>query len=158
YRQDADFYWLTGINEPNAYLVFEPKSPYRKVVLSLKSRDPEAERWTGPREPVSPELLEKHGVDRVLRGVPESTLLNAGEHHDCIAIISSAGMGKSGREDDERALRAASRFGLKVVYKRMLLANLREAHTPDEIERMERAIAVTAEGHNTVARATTAGV
>jgi len=44
YRQDADFYWLTGINEPNAYLVFQPNSPFRKVTLFLKSRDPEKER------------------------------------------------------------------------------------------------------------------
>ena len=158
YRQDADFYWLTGINEPDAYLVFQPKSPYRKVVLSLKSRDPEAERWTGPREPVSPQLLEKYGVDRVLRGVPESTLLNAGEHHDCIAIIGPAGMSKADRSDDELAQRLAGRFGLKVVYKRTLLAGLREAHSADEIERMERAIAITAQGHDAVARATVAGV
>jgi Xaa-Pro aminopeptidase len=82
YRQDADFYWLTGINEPDAHLVLQPKSPYRKVVLFLKARDPEAERWTGPREPVSPELLKKYGVDRVLRGSPESALLGTGLHRD----------------------------------------------------------------------------
>jgi Xaa-Pro aminopeptidase len=158
FRQDGDFYWLTGINEPDAYLVFEPKSPYRKVVLSLKSRDPEAERWTGPREPVSPDLLEKYGVDRVLRGVPDSTLLNAGEHHDCVALIGPASLGRNDRADDDLALRLAGRFGLKVVYKRMLLADLREAHTPDEIERMERAIAITAKGHDAAARATVAGV
>jgi Xaa-Pro aminopeptidase len=73
YRQDADFYWLTSINEPGASLVLQPKSPYRKVVLFLKPRDPEAERWTGPREPVSPELLVKYGVDRVRRGSPTIT-------------------------------------------------------------------------------------
>jgi hypothetical protein len=28
YRQDADFYWLTGINEPAAHLVLQPKSTY----------------------------------------------------------------------------------------------------------------------------------
>src|SRR5476649_1612195 len=33
YRQDADFYWLTGINEPNAFLVFAPKAPFNKVTL-----------------------------------------------------------------------------------------------------------------------------
>ena len=94
YRQDADFFWLTGINEPDAHLLLQPKSPYRKVVLFLKSRDPEAERWTGPREPVSPELLKKYGVDRVMRGSPESTLVGTGLHHDCVAIIAPAGMGK----------------------------------------------------------------
>jgi Xaa-Pro aminopeptidase len=158
YRQDGDFYWLTGINEPDAYLVLEPKSPYRKVVLALKSRDPEAERWTGPREPVSPDLLDKYGVDRVVRGVPDAALLNAGEHQDCVAVIGPASMGKADRPDDELALRLAGRFGLKVVYKRMLLAGLRETHGADEIERMERAIAITAKGHDAAARATVAGV
>src|SRR5260221_1997521 len=158
FRQDADFFWLTGINEPDAYLVLQPKSAYRKVVLFLKSRDPEAERWTGPREPISSELLKTYGVDRVRRGSPESTLLDAGLHHDCVAVIAPAGSGKDDRGDDELALRVASRFGLKVVYKRGLLADLRAAHGPEELERMERAIAITAEGHNAVARATVAGV
>jgi Xaa-Pro aminopeptidase len=158
YRQDADFFWLTGINEPDAHLLLQPKSPYRKVVLFLRSRDPEAERWTGPREPVSPELLKKYGVDRVMRGSPESTLIGTGLHHDCVAIIAPAGMGKADRGDDELALRVASRYGLKVVYKRGLLAGLRSAHGPEELDRMERAITITAEGHNAVARATVAGV
>jgi Xaa-Pro aminopeptidase len=158
YRQDADFYWLTGINEPNAYLVFLPKSHYRKVLLFLKPRDPEAERWTGAREPVSPELIKKYGVDRVARGSPEGALASAGMHHDCVAIIAPAGMAKTDRNDDELALRAAGRFGLKVIYKRGLLADLRSAHGPEELERMERAVAITAEGHNAIARATVAGV
>ena len=59
FRQDADFLWLTGVNEPDAHLVLQPKSPYRKVTLLLKARDPEAERWTGPREPVAPDLLKR---------------------------------------------------------------------------------------------------
>jgi Xaa-Pro aminopeptidase len=158
FRQDADFFWLTGINEPDAHLVLQPKSAYRKVVLFLKSRDPEAERWTGPREPISPELLKTYGVDRVRRGSPESTLLDAGLHHNCVAIISPAAVGKDERGDAELALRMASRFGLKVVYKRGVLADLRAAHGPEEVERMERAIAITVQGHNAVARATVAGV
>jgi Xaa-Pro aminopeptidase len=158
FRQDADFFWLTGINEPDAHLVLQPKSPYRKVVLFLKSRDPEAERWTGPREAISPELLKTYGVDRVRRGSPESTLADAGLHHECVAVISPAGMGKDNRDDDELALRLASRYGLKVIYKRGLLAELRAAHGPEELERMERAVAITAQGHNVVARATVAGV
>jgi Xaa-Pro aminopeptidase len=158
YRQDADFYWLTGINEPNSYLVLLPKSHYRKVLLFLKPRDPEAERWTGPREPVSPDLIKKYGVDRVLRGSPEAALSSAGMHHDCVAIIAPGSLAKADRNDDELALRAAGRFGLKVTYKRGLLADLRSAHGPEELERMERAVAITAEGHNAIARATVAGV
>ncbi len=158
YRQDADFFWLTGISEPDAHLVLQPKAPYRKVTLFLKARDPEAERWTGPREAVSPELLKHYGVDRVLRGSPESALLNAGLHHECVAVIAPASMNKEERGDAELATRVAGRFGLKTEYKRALLANLRAAHGKEEIERMERAIAITEQGHNAVARATIAGV
>jgi Xaa-Pro aminopeptidase len=158
YRQDADFFWLTGINEPDAHLVLQPKSPYRKVTLFLKARDPEAERWTGPREPLSPDLLQRYGVDRVQRGAPEAVLAAAGLHHDCVAVLAPASLKKEERGDAELALRLAARYGLKVEFKRGLLASLRAAHGAEELERMERAIAITVGGHNVVARATVAGV
>ena len=124
YRQDADFFWLTGINEPDAHLVLQPKSPYRKVTLFLKPRDPEAERWTGPREPVSPDLLARYGVDRVQRGSPETVLAAAGQHHDCVAVLAPASLKKDERGDAELALRLAARYGLKVEFKRGLLGKL----------------------------------
>src|SRR4051812_49507766 len=68
FRQDDDFYWLTGINEPGAWLILVPKAKYNRQVLYLKARDPEAERWTGPRDPISPDLQEKYGIDKVRRG------------------------------------------------------------------------------------------
>src|SRR5579883_615114 len=76
YRQDGNFFWLTGINEPHAFLVLAPKARYWRTTLLLRARDPEAERWTGPREPLSPAPLEKYAVDRVLRGSPERVLLH----------------------------------------------------------------------------------
>jgi Xaa-Pro aminopeptidase len=158
YRQDGDFLWLTGVSEPDAHLVLQPKSPYRKVTLLLKARDPEKERWTGPREPVSPDLLQKYGVDAVLRGSPDGVLVGAGLHHDCVAVIAPATLQKEDRADAELALRLAARYGLKVVFKRGLLADLRAAHDAAELERLERAIAITVQGHNVAARATAAGV
>ena len=44
YWQDSDFYFLTGINEPGAWLELVPKAKYGKTRLYLRSRDPEAER------------------------------------------------------------------------------------------------------------------
>ncbi len=158
FRQDADFYWLTGINEPGAYLVFAPKSPFNKVTLFLKARDPEAERWTGPRDAVSPDLIARYGVDRVRRGSPEGALEAAGVNHDCVAVIAPPTMGKEDRVDAELAGRVAQRFGLRLTYKRTLLAELREAHDAEEIARMERAIAITLSGHDAAAKATVAGV
>jgi Xaa-Pro aminopeptidase len=158
YRQDADFYWLTGINEPGAFLVFAPKAPFNKVTLFLKPRDPEAERWTGPREPISPELKERYGVDRVRRGSPDTTLEGAGENHDCVSIIAPPSMAKEDRNDAELAARVAQRFGLRLVHQRSLLAGLREVHGAAEIERMERAIAITRTGHEAIAKGSVPGV
>jgi Xaa-Pro aminopeptidase len=158
YRQDADFYWLTGINEPGAYLVLAPKARFNKVTLFLKSRDPEAERWTGPREPISPDLTERYGVDKVRRGTPETVLEGIGPYHDCVAIIAPSTMAKEDRNDADLASRVAQRFGLRTVYKRSLLAELREVHGTEEIERMERAIAITRAGHEAVAKGAVAGV
>jgi Xaa-Pro aminopeptidase len=158
YRQDADFYWLTGINEPGAFLVFAPKAPFNKVTLFLKPRDPEAERWTGPREPISPELKERYGVDRVRRGSPDTTLEGAGENHDCVSIIAPPSMAKEDRNDAELAARVAQRFGLRLVHQRSLLAGLREVHSAPEIERMERAIAITRAGHEAIAKGSVPGV
>jgi Xaa-Pro aminopeptidase len=158
FRQDGDFFWLTGINEPDAHLILAPKSRYSKVTLYLKARDPEAERWTGPRDPLSPALLGKYGVDRVRRGAADAALMDAGQQHDCVAIIVPATATGRDRGDAELALRVASRYGLRVVYKRGLLASLREAHGPEEIARMQQAIAITRKGHDAAARATVAGV
>lgn len=158
FRQDADFYWLTGINEPGAHLVLQPKSPYRKVTLFLRSRDPEAERWTGPREAISPDLVEKYGVDVVRRGAPDSTLAVAAEHHECIAIIAPGTSAAEDRSDARLSQRVAGRYGLKTEFRRGLLAQLRSAHDEAELQRMQRAIAITAQGHQTAARATVAGV
>jgi Xaa-Pro aminopeptidase len=158
FRQDGDFYWLTGINEPGAYVVFSPKSEFRKVTLYLRPRDPEQERWTGAREPVSPDLLLRYGVDVVRRGTPEATLQSAGYIHDCVAVIAPPTLGKEDRDDAQLASRTAQRLGLRLDYKRSLLAELREAHGSEEIERMQRAIAITIAGHNVAAKATVAGV
>jgi Xaa-Pro aminopeptidase len=158
FRQDPDFYWLTGLNEPGAYLVLAPKARYYKVTLFLKPRDPEAERWTGPREAISPALIERYGVDKVRRGTPEKLLASAGLDHDCVAVLAPPSMAKEDRNDAELATRLAQRLGLRTVYRRGLLAELRAAHDAQELARMERAIAITAAGHEVAARSTVAGV
>jgi Xaa-Pro aminopeptidase len=158
YRQDGDFFWLTGINEPDAWLVLAPKQSHIKTTLFLKPRDPEAERWTGPREAISPDLIATFAVDRVRRGSPEGLLASIGAAQDCVAVIAPATMGKDERNDAELSMRLAQRFGLRVVYKRALLADLRAAHGPEELERMQRAIAITRQGHDAIAKAAVPGV
>jgi len=49
YRQDSDFYYLSGFNEPDAVLALIPKRKHGEVILFCRERDPEMETWHGRR-------------------------------------------------------------------------------------------------------------
>ena len=49
YRQDSDFWYLTGCNEPEAALVLVPGRKHGEAILFCRERDPEREGWDGPR-------------------------------------------------------------------------------------------------------------
>jgi Xaa-Pro aminopeptidase len=48
FRQDSDFYYLTGFQEPEAVLVILTQ-PYCHSILFSRPRDPQAEQWCGKR-------------------------------------------------------------------------------------------------------------
>ena len=52
YRQDSDFYYLTGWEEPDAVLILQKqkKSGKTNTVLFVKPRNPHMEIWTGIRQ------------------------------------------------------------------------------------------------------------
>ncbi|HWP43000.1 MAG TPA: aminopeptidase P N-terminal domain-containing protein [Blastocatellia bacterium] len=49
YRQDTDFYYLTGFEEPGAVAVLIPDHPENRFVLFVQPKDREREVWTGWR-------------------------------------------------------------------------------------------------------------
>ena len=49
YRQDSDFYYLTGFAEPNAVAVLAPGRENGEFVLFCRDRDKLKERWDGSR-------------------------------------------------------------------------------------------------------------
>jgi len=49
YRQDSDFYYLTGFNEPEAVAVLVPGRADGEFLLFCRRQDPERERWDGKR-------------------------------------------------------------------------------------------------------------
>lgn len=156
FRQDGDFLWLTGLEESDAWLLLAPNEKYNRTMLFLRARDPEAERWTGSREPLSPALRERYAVDRIGRGRPDRAALSVAQGAECVAIIAPARV-KDERPDVALSQQVASAYGLKVVYKRDLLARLRSAHGPEELPLLERAVEITRAGHEAAARATVPG-
>lgn len=49
YRQDSDFWYLSGFPEPEAVLVLVPGRKHGETLLFCRERDPEREGWDGPR-------------------------------------------------------------------------------------------------------------
>lgn len=62
YRQDSDFWYLSGFAEPEAVLVLVPGRKHGETLLFCRDRDPEREAWEGPR--AGPDgAVSDHGCD-----------------------------------------------------------------------------------------------
>ncbi len=62
YRQDSNFFYLTGFHEPEAVLVLIPKRPQGQFILFCRERDRSREIWDGRR--AGPEgAREQYGAD-----------------------------------------------------------------------------------------------
>ena len=64
FRQDSDFWYLTGFPEPDAVAVIDPRSK-NPFTLFVRPRDPEMETWFGRRYGVEG-AVKKFGADRAL--------------------------------------------------------------------------------------------
>jgi Xaa-Pro aminopeptidase len=49
YRQDSDFWYLSGFDEPESVLVLVPGRAHGESLLFCRERDPSREVWDGPR-------------------------------------------------------------------------------------------------------------
>jgi len=75
FRQTPDFFYLTGVELPNAMLVIRPKEGFE--ALFLPPRDPDVERWTGPKWGPGDEAANALGFDEVLSSGPSQVVLDA---------------------------------------------------------------------------------
>lgn len=79
YRQDSDFYYITGFPEPEAIAVLAPGRPQGEYVLFCRDRDPQRETWdgarAGPEQAVSEfgasDAFPIGDVDEILPGIIE---------------------------------------------------------------------------------------
>jgi Xaa-Pro aminopeptidase len=62
YRQDSDFFYLTGFNEASAVAVIAPHHEEHKFILFVQPKDPEKETWHGYRAGVEG-AKELYGAD-----------------------------------------------------------------------------------------------
>ncbi len=66
FRQESNFFYLTGWNEPGAILLILPGSVAPREILFLPEKNPRMERWTGPRSsPSDSNISAKTGFSEV---------------------------------------------------------------------------------------------
>jgi Xaa-Pro aminopeptidase len=75
FRQSSVFFYLTGVELPNAIWACRPSEDFD--ALFLPPRNPNVERWTGPKFGPGEEAAEALGFDEVLSTDPTEVVLDA---------------------------------------------------------------------------------
>ncbi|WP_447554812.1 Xaa-Pro aminopeptidase [Vreelandella sp. EE22] len=76
FRQQSDFYYLTGIQEPDALLLLLPGHEAGQSVVFCQDRDPTLEAWTGRRLGASGVMVQ-HGIDQAFENIEREARLPA---------------------------------------------------------------------------------
>jgi Xaa-Pro aminopeptidase len=155
WRQESDFHYLSGFDEPDSVLVLRGGAEPR-FVLFVRPRDPEREAWDGPRAGVEGALTE-YGADAAFpleelsKELPP-LLGNVGSVHYALGRARANDDVVLGAIDAVRRLarRGSASLPRAIVDPASVLHEERLIKAPDEIARMERALAITAEGHRAV--------
>ena len=151
YRQDSDFYYLTGFDEPEAALVLSGVHE-RAFVLFVRPRDPERETWDGPRAGVD-------GAKADFGAAVAFTTSELGEKLPDWLENAERLYYRLGREraEDDRVLAAIDRtrprarrgstYPMEIVDPAVLLHEMRRVKDDGEIVLMQRAVDITRDAH-----------
>jgi Xaa-Pro aminopeptidase len=160
YRQDSDFFYLTGFVEPESWaLLFKDTDQKTRFELVVRARDKERETWDGRREGAEGAVAH-FGADAAhvltdLRKVLEEGLSNREVLVYALAAYPEADAVVLAVID---TLRRQKRKGCdcprQVHDPAALLHELRVIKSPPEIEALQRACDITVAGHLAAMRAT----
>ena len=174
FRQSPDFFYLTGVELPNAVLVLRPEE--KAEILFLPPRNENVERWTGPKLGPGDEAAERLGFDQVLskdayevvldarrRPVPgfEGRLMGWLNEPGALLWTQYPGVPTASPLPATHRYVAALRERVPSFEVRDLgdhMAMLRMVKEPGEISLMRKAVAATVEGYRRAARLIRPGV
>jgi Xaa-Pro aminopeptidase len=162
FRQDSDFFYLTGFNEPDAFLIVAPQSTGEQDVLFLRPRDRSKEIWDGKRlgvedAPATLGVGAAYPIDEF-----DSTLPSLLVGHETLyyALGRDESLDRRMLAALERARNEVRRGGKaprQIVEPGTILHEMRLHKDAAELETMRRAAAITRLGHVAAMEATRAG-
>jgi len=152
FRQDSDFLYLTGFNEPEAVLVLIPKREHGEYILFCREKDARQETWHGRRQGQegavenyqADDSFPIDDLDDILPGLIEG---KASVYHD---------MGRSAEFDQKLVkwinhIKMQSRKGAQVPHEFVsldyLLHDMRLFKSPAEIKLMKQAAKISTAAH-----------
>jgi Xaa-Pro aminopeptidase len=155
YRQDSDFFYLTGFDEPQSVLVVDALA--RKTTLFVRPRDRDREVWDGPRA----------GIDGAMKAYGADEAFEIGELDEKLPTILENRrrvyyrLGRNRTFDDRllaaiERVRGRQRTGAtapsEVADPAVILHEMRLSKSALEIETMRRAARITREAHELAMR------
>lgn len=155
---DHDFFYLTGLTEPGSLLLLSPRQIDKQILL-LPALDAEAEKWTGYKEPSSPRLRSELGVDVLIRSQRRQNwhLARAIRQSRCYTHLRPAFFDAQAF-DPAMLGKYLTAFNARAEQGWEVLEDMRAVKEPEEIALMEKAIAITIEGHRAAAGSLGAGM
>jgi Xaa-Pro aminopeptidase len=154
YRENDDFFYLTGLEAPNSYLVLIARDTLEpQVYLYLPARDTAQERWTGPLLGPGPEASAITGIAEVraadlahkqIRGFVRSSTVRGGTLYLLLGEQAAA---------DTFFTQLALGTGAGVTDLRPSLAAMRLVKDSDEVRRLRTAAEISVKGHLAAMRA-----
>lgn len=165
FRQESDFFYLTGFTEPKSLALFAPQQKAKYQVF-VQPRDKEREIWNGYR--LGPEAAKKTlGADAAFSSEPEANwhnaLLEALPHADKLYYRVGRNPERdrivfSLLEQSKRKHWKGGRWLWPLHDPHELLADLRLIKSRAELARLQRAAAISAEAHINAIRAAKPGL
>jgi Xaa-Pro aminopeptidase len=162
FDQNANFRYLTGIMEPGAALVITRRGDRVSTRLFVEPRDPSREVWEGIRLGVEGAAARTGLVTfPAARLLPVlDSLLNDGGKLYTLAPTSPSDdpLATLGPEQQVSQTLAARHPGIRIVSLSREIERLRAAKSPAEIDRIRRAVTITALAHRAAMRAAEPGL
>lgn len=154
FRQDSDFFYLTGFDEPNAVAVLSHTHDEHKFVLFVQPKDKKKEIWTGYVTGVEA-AKERYGADHVY---PIAELGDKLTEYVMKAPKLYYHFGRDQAFNDriiglwQHLLRKKTKKGkgpVAIEDSKLLMQQFRRVKSEGELAKIRRAIAISAEAHNT---------
>ncbi len=163
YRQDSDFYYLTGFAEPESVAVLAPGHPEGEFVMFVLPRDKERETWTGLRAGVEGAMMD-YGADKAyvieeFERVIARYLDKAERLHYPLGLNEKMNKKVLRLVRHAQAMRPRTGSGASAILDpREVIHESRLHKEPDELELMRRAAAISAQAHQRAMREARGGM